>query len=160
MIRKACLHDAFQIAQVHVQSWRETYQNIVKEEILEQLDVDHKMSIWQIIVKDPDQTVLVYEEQDRIFGFADFYFTPNSEIGELKAIYLLKQIQGKGIGSLFMKQGFELFKRKGYKHIKVEVFDQNPSRYFYEKLGAFCVSEERADDYGEGLKVLNYQWNL
>lgn len=38
MIRKACLEDAFQIAQVHAQSCRETYFNIVRKDILDQLD--------------------------------------------------------------------------------------------------------------------------
>lgn len=160
MIREACFKDAFQIAQLHVKSWRETYQDIVKEEILDQLDVDQKMSIWQIVIEDPNQTVLVYEEQNRILGFADFYFSPNAEIGELKAIYLLKEIQGKGIGLLLMQQSFNLFKQKNYTQIKVEVFDQNPTRYFYEKLSAFCIGEESADDYGEGLKILTYRWNL
>lgn len=158
MIRLAHTKDAFQIAQVHVESWYETYKSIVREEILEQLSVDQKMSIWEIVIDDPHQAVFVYEEHGRILGFADFYFAPNAEIGELRAIYLLNEIHGRGVGSALMQQGFKLFKERNYKLINVEVFDRNSSRFFYEKLEAYLVGEENADDYGDGLNILKYQW--
>ena len=160
MIRRANLDDVLQVAQVHVQSWHETYQNIVRPEILDQINIDQKIQIWEMVMNDPNQVVFVYEEQRDVLGFADFYFKPHSEIGELKAIYLLNKIQARGIGAEFLKRGFDLFKAKNYKQIIVEVFDQNNSRYFYEKSGAYFVSEKSANEYAEGLKILHYRWDI
>lgn len=160
MIRPANQADVLQIAQVHVQSWHETYQDIVRQEILDQLNIDHKMQIWKMVIDDPNQIVLVYEEQGRVLGFADYYFKLNGEMGELKAIYLLNMVQGKGVGKELLQRGFDLLKEKNYKQMIVEVFDQNKSRFFYEKSGAYCIAVESADEYAQGLKVLHYRWDF
>lgn len=112
------------------------------------------------MLQDPHQVIWVYEEDKRILGFADFYFDLNGHVAELRAIYLLKKIQAKGIGLKLMQHGLALLKQKGYCLMKIEVFDQNPSRYFYEKLGARCVEIEDASNYANDLKLLHYQLSL
>ena len=44
--------------------------------------------------------------------------------------------------------------------MQCSVLNLNSSRYFYEKTGAYFVSEGDASDLGENLKDLCYQWNL
>lgn len=155
-IRKATLSDALSIAKVHVQSWHETYESIVNTEILNELSVENKTLLWHKVIQDLNQEVLVFEENDKVLGFADFYFHPQESFGEIRAIYLLKSIQGKGIGSDLIKRGLALFQKNGYREVHIEVFDQNPSRYFYERLGAKCIDMEDASDYGKDLKILHY----
>jgi len=45
MIRLATQQDVLPIAQVHVQSWRESYKNIIKQEILDALCVEQKAAL-------------------------------------------------------------------------------------------------------------------
>ena len=160
MKRHAKLSDAAQIAVVHLLSWKETYTGIVDQDLLDRLDESKKIKIWQNVLKDPNQVVWVYEEDQTVLGFADFYFDVSKKVGELRAIYLLKKIQAKGVGLELMQQGLALLKQKQCHLMKIEVFDRNPSRDFYEKLGARCVAVEDASNYGNGLKVLHYQLNI
>ena len=156
-IRKVTSTDALSIAKVHVQSWHETYQSIVNSEILNELSVENKTLLWHKVIQDENQEVLIFEKNNKILGFADFYFHPYESFGEIRAIYLLKSIQGKGVGSELIKRGLVLFQKHGCREVHIEVFDQNPSRYFYERLGAKCVNIEDASDYGKDLKILHYR---
>ena len=45
MIRLATQQDVLPIAQVHVQSWRESYKNIFKQEILDALCVEQRAAL-------------------------------------------------------------------------------------------------------------------
>jgi len=51
MIRLATQHDVLPIAQVHVQSWRESYQNIIKQEILDKLSVEQRAALWRSVLE-------------------------------------------------------------------------------------------------------------
>lgn len=73
MIRLATQADITQIAAVHVQSWRETYQGLVKSEILAALNVAQKIQIWTQVFQDDNHCLLVYEKDQKILGFLDGY---------------------------------------------------------------------------------------
>lgn len=160
MIRLAKCEDVIQIAQVHVLSWNETYTGMIRQEILDQLDINEKIKLWELVINDQNQRVYVYEEDQKILGFANFFFNANTKNGEIRAIYLLKQVQGKGVGFNMIKKGISLFEEMECYQINLEVFDQNPSRYFYEKLGAKCIAQESAQEYGSGLNILHYKLNI
>ena len=93
-------------------------------------------------------------------GFAAFNFPVDAPISELRALYLLKQIQGQGVGAKLVQLGLGLRREKSYQHMQCSVLNLDSSRYFYEKTGAYFVSEGDASDLGENLKDLYYQWNL
>ncbi|WP_252725669.1 hypothetical protein [Acinetobacter defluvii] len=73
MIRLATQADIAQIAAVHVQSWHETYQDLVKFEILAALNVAQKIQIWTQVFQDDNHCLLVYEKDQKILGFLDGY---------------------------------------------------------------------------------------
>lgn len=160
MIRKASHLDALAIAKVHVQSWYETYTGMVRQEILDQLSVQGRTALWQQVLALPQHLIWIYEDQQTILGFIDLELITAQNVAEIRAIYLLRHKQGQGIGRQLMQQAFACCTEHGITQIQLDVFDQNPSRYFYEKLGASVVAEENADDYAQGLKTLYYQWNL
>ncbi|SPL69269.1 GNAT family N-acetyltransferase [Acinetobacter stercoris] len=160
MIRLANVEDAKHIAQVHVQSWQETYQGMVDQAIIDSKTLEKRTTMWKMVLADSQQRVWVYEENDNILGFSDVCFSPSKRDAELKAIYILKEAQGKGVGSHFLNELFKILKQQKYQSLSVYVFQKNPSRYFYEKFGAKLVGEADASDYGKGLKELHYIWNL
>lgn len=160
MIRLATQQDVLPIAQVHVQSWHESYQNIIKPEILDELSVEQRAALWRSVLEQENRRVFVYEKNAQVLGFAAFNFPVEAPISELRALYLLKQIQGQGVGSEMVQLGLGLSREKSYQHMQCSVLNLNSSRYFYEKTGAYFVSEEDASDLGENLKDLCYQWDI
>ncbi|MFZ0024414.1 GNAT family N-acetyltransferase [Acinetobacter sp.] len=160
MILLATQQDVLPIAQVHVQSWHESYQNIIKPEILDELSVEQRAALWRSVLEQENRRVFVYEKNAQVLGFAAFNFPVEAPISELRALYLLKQIQGQGVGSEMVQLGLGLSREKSYQHMQCSVLNLNSSRYFYEKTGAYFVSEEDASDLGENLKDLCYQWDI
>ena len=160
MIRLATQQDVLPIAQVHVQSWCESYQNIIKQEILDALCVEQRAALWRSVLEQENRRVFVYEENAQVLGFAAFNFPVDAPISELRALYLLKQIQGQGVGAKLVQLGLGLSREKSYQHTQCSVLNLNSSRYFYEKTGAYFVSEGDASDLGENLKDLCYQWDI
>lgn len=49
MIRLAVIGDAQQIAEVHLQSWNETYTGMIKQEIIDRADIEKRVQLWQQI---------------------------------------------------------------------------------------------------------------
>lgn len=160
MIRLATLEDIHQIADIHIKTWYETYTGMIKQEILDELSIGSGETLWKAVLEDQNQAVWVYEQQEKIFGFADFYYPSKSNAGEVKAIYLLKRVQRQGIGRQLILCGFQRFKHQGFQYVYVDVLNKNPSRYFYEKLGAVLIAEKDIDEDGFGLKELTYQWEI
>lgn len=145
---------------MHVQSWCESYKNTIKPEILDGLCVEKRAALWLSVLEQENRRVFVYEENAQVLGFAAFNFPVDAKISELRALYLLQNIQGRSIGRDLVQLGLGLSREKSYQHMQCSVLNLNSSRYFYEKTGAYFVSEEDARDLGESLKELCYQWNL
>lgn len=160
MIRLANRDDAEAIALVHVQSWKETYTEYMNPEVLNKKTVEVRKKLWEIVLNDQDQKVWVYEKDGKVLGFSDAYFAPDRFEAELRAIYILQSAQGRGLGKQFLEQLFEILRDKKYQKLSVYVLDRNPSRYFYEKMGAKCVEEVDASGYGQDLKELRYEWDF
>src|SRR5436190_1458451 len=103
MVRPAAPSDAPSIARVHVESWRTTYDGLLPEDHLAALDVADYAGRWERSLSSPFArgAVFVAEEAVGIVGFAsggpERDGDPRYE-GELYAIYLLREFQGRGVG--------------------------------------------------------------
>lgn len=84
-IRIASFNDALSIAEVHVQGWKETYAGMVKQEILDELNVLDKEQLWKEISRSPDHKLFIYTENGVVKGFLDGYLNPESNIAEILA---------------------------------------------------------------------------
>ncbi len=94
-IRIATFKDALSIAEVHVQGWKETYIGMVKQEILDELNVLDKEQLWKEISRSPDHQLFIYTENGVVKGFLDGYLNPENNVAEILAFYLLKEVQNK-----------------------------------------------------------------
>ncbi len=159
-IRIASLNDALSIAEVHVQGWKETYTGIIKQEILDELKVLDKELLWKEIAKSPDHKLFVYTENGAVKGFLDGYLNPENNIAEIRAFYLLGEIQRKGVGRALFQKFYQCALNQGYAFIRLEVFNKNPSRFFYEKMGAKLTGEAKLPEFGLGITELFYEWEL
>lgn len=159
-IRIASLKDALSIAEVHVQGWKETYTGIIKQEILDELKVLDKELLWKEIAKSPDHKLFVYTENGAVKGFLDGYLNPENNIAEIMAFYLLKEVQKQGMGRELFQKFYQCALNQGYNFIRLEVFNKNPSRFFYEKMGAKLIGEAELPEFGSEITDLLYQWEL
>ena len=161
-IRPVTLEDATSIARVHVASWRAAYVGIVPQAYLDALDESQFAERWHNwIMTETSASICVVETNSGLCGFASagpirkpvsFYD------GELYAIYLLPDMQRRGIGrQLFVHMARELAARK-LNHILVWTLRQNPSTGFYERLGGSVVAEDVEEIGGESLPTIAYGW--
>jgi len=159
-IRIASLKDALSIAEVHVQGWKETYTGIIKQEILDELKILDKELLWKEIAKSPDHKLFVYTENGAVKGFLDGYLNPENNIAEIMAFYLLKEVQKQGMGRELFQKFYQCALNQGYSFSRLEVFNKNPSRFFYEKMGAKLIGETELLEFGPEITELLYQWEL
>ncbi|UJL47350.1 GNAT family N-acetyltransferase [Virgibacillus sp. NKC19-16] len=161
-IRKATKSDAQHIAKVHVDSWRTTYKGILPDEFLQKLSYDQRTKLWESNVT--EQNVYVAEnEEGEIVGFSTGgkKKTGNYDafLGELYAIYIMEEFQGKGIGKMLTQPVIEDLKQFGINSMIVLALEDNPSKYFYESLGAREIDSMEITIAGVDLNELVYGWD-
>lgn len=145
-IRKARQTDAYDLAVVHVASWRTTYQDIIDESYLSSMSVEEKLEQWDLILRDGDVFV-VENEKRNIVGFGgvgpERTGTFTGYDAEVYAIYLLYPYQRKGIGRELLKRMVTFLHEEGYTSLLIWVLAENPSTEFYKTMGGNKVEEER-----------------
>lgn len=159
-IRLAEVRDAAAIAHVHVQSWLTTYRGLVPEEYLTSLNEAERIPIWKEWLT-RDISVFVAEIEGNIVGFAGG--GPIREPlaaydAELYTIYLLQQVQGRGIGKNLLRTVAEALVRADHTSMLVWVLEQNPAVRFYERTGAGRLTSKQIEIGGISLTELALGW--
>ncbi len=69
-IRHATTDDAAEIANVHLNSWREAYRNLLPQDFLDQLPLTFKrrMSLWKQVASDSRKPLFVADAKNGIGG--------------------------------------------------------------------------------------------
>jgi GNAT superfamily N-acetyltransferase len=80
-------------------------------------------------------------------------------VGELYAIYILQDYQGRGVGTALMRGAFEHLLANGMGTMYVWVLSANPSRLFYEALGGTPIGTKTVDIGGRLLEETAYGWS-
>ena len=164
-IRQALPADAPSIARVHVESWRTTYRGIVPDEYLAGLTYEGREAVWANVLGIPGHSTFVYVAEDEagsVVGFAAG--GPTRPInptyrGELYAIYLLEEHQGKGAGRLLAQTVIRELARRGMHSMIVWVLADNaPARRFYEALGGKQIGSKPVEMGGVTLEEVAYGW--
>ena len=91
------------LAQVHFQSWQETYRGQLSDDYLNQLSYEKCFAIAR---RWPENT-LVALDGDTVVGFAKYGACEDQDLcntGEIKALYVLASHQKKKIGYRLMQQ--------------------------------------------------------
>ncbi|ALX48887.1 GNAT family N-acetyltransferase [Lentibacillus amyloliquefaciens] len=160
-IRKATEQDAPGIARVHIDSWRTTYKGIVPDDFLDSLNYEDRTKRWEQNVR--ESNVYVAEnDTGKIFGFSTGGKEREEKYGgydgELYAIYILEEYQGKGIGKKLVKPVADELSKAGFNSMLVWVLEENDAKYFYEKLGGKYIDTADITIDGAELKEMAYGW--
>ena len=148
-IRAAVLEDVPELARLHAEVLRETYNGILTQA---KASDETRQAQWRGQLERADATnfVLVAEDdQKQIAGFAAGR-QPKPSVktlfpeyhGELDKIYLWSQYQKQGVGRRLVARVAEQFARAGILSLLVMTHPKNTARQFYERLGAQKIWED------------------
>lgn len=132
----------------------------LSKKYLDELNVLDKEQLWKEISRSPNHKLFIYTENGVVKGFLDGYLNPENNVAEILAFYLLKEVQKQGVGRELFQKFYQCALNQGYAFIRLEVFNKNPSRFFYEKMGAKLIGEAEPPEFGFGITELLYQWEL
>jgi GNAT superfamily N-acetyltransferase len=164
VIRKATIEDVPGIARVHIDSWRTTYKGIVPQRLIDSFTYKAREELWRRALS-PDSASFVYVAENadgRIVGFASGgpagQDAPNHD-GELYAIYLLQEHQGKGIGRQLFEGVVRTLVERGMRSMAIWVLADYPACGFYERMGGRKVYERQEEIGGGILEEIGYGWD-
>ena len=151
IIRAATATDALGIAEVNIQSWRETYPGIMPEKVLTSLSLESCTRNWDKSLA-TGSCVIVAVVSGEIAGFVSGGQNrphDNNETGlantcecELATLYLLRSHQKLGIGKAMFEAFVSVMQAIGYHTMAVWVSEQNPATGFYRKMGGELIDRK------------------
>lgn len=172
LIRPATVADAAGIAAVHVESWRSTYAGLLPDRYLVGLSPKVHERRWQALLTGAGgakrRTYVMLDGEpnpaggpSQIVGFASCGPQRTGLAGyggEFYAIYLLDQVQGKGAGRRLLATMAQDLLGQGTQAALVWVLRDNPSRFFYERLGGALLAEQPISFANTRLAEVAYGW--
>ncbi|GAA3388575.1 GNAT family N-acetyltransferase [Cryptosporangium minutisporangium] len=168
IVRPATAADAEALAVVQVRTWQDAYRGQVPQEHLDQLDPSRRHEPWRRWVEEarPPAATLVAEDEARgVVGFVSVSPSRDADtdpehVGEVQAIYLLPEHQGRGVGRLLMDAGLSRLAQGGYREVVLWVLETNASaRRFYEAGGWRADgASKRNDTRGAPLEEVRYRY--
>ncbi len=105
IVRKATKNDLTELKKVYYQTWTEAYHDVVTDKYLH----SHNLEQYMVLSEECYENTYVAIVKDRIVGYASFcqaYDEKFGKSGEIKAIGILKEYQGLGIGRMLMNHCF------------------------------------------------------
>jgi len=160
-IRSARPGDARGIARLDVETWRTTYAGMLSAAYLVGLSEGRREIGWRrVILREPRDVRVAVEDGNTILGFGscgpnrgDRFFS-----GEVFTLYVAPDWQNQGIGRRLLIALFRRLVAVGRPSALVWVLRDNPSRFFYERLGAHQVSRKAFAVGGAEIEAVAYGW--
>jgi len=163
-IRAARVSDAKGIAEVHVYTWQSAYLGLIPDSFLQGLSVEQRTTNWIKNIKNPlpRSNTLVAEIDGEIVGFIGVGADREEDLpnqGEVYALYVLSNIQGRGIGTALMREGLAALKTEGLTCAVLWVLDGNlRTRAWYESHGWRSTERSKLDQREDfALKEIQYR---
>jgi ribosomal protein S18 acetylase RimI-like enzyme len=161
-IRPARPGDARGIARLDIETWRATYAGVLSTAYLVGLSERHREAGWRaVILREPRDVRVAVGSNGAILGFGSC--GPNradrSFNGEVFTLYVAPDWQNQGIGRRLLIALFRRLVASGRRSAILWVLRDNPSRFFYERLGAQQVSRKPIAVGGTTIEAIAYGWH-
>ena len=160
-IRPCRKEDARSISRVYVQTWQDTYLDILPFGFLYSMSVD-RLERGLVAGLNSRQVIsYVAEEGGKLIGYISGGYERNRDCiysGEIYELYVLKNHQRRGVGSELVSALVARLNHFGIYSMLVQVLDANPYRRFYEKINGIFLRNSRIHFAGEDLGVALYGW--
>ena len=166
IIRKALPEDAFDFTDCHISCFLSAYKGIVPDDYLNNLLMEKEQLVEKYIKRLTDQGNCEYYcviNDGKMIGFLIInksHDEINFCIGEIWAIYLIKEFWDKGYGKEMLNFAINELKRVDNKEIFLWVLEENiRARKFYEKNKFSFDGTKGEQVYGKSLVKLRYVYN-
>ena len=136
---------------VHWQTWREAYDDLLPEEFQETMTLDRCRFLSQ---KYPENTLIAMDGK-KVVGFISYgnFRDEAIQVGEIIALYVLKDYYGKGVSEQIMHAAFDVLKH--FCEIYLWVLKDNKRAVaFYQKMGFSFDGQEKILKLGKPVKEL------
>jgi GNAT superfamily N-acetyltransferase len=174
-IRKARPADAIAIGAVHVAAWRSTYPGILPDAFLSRMSVSRQAAHYDAAIRSGTGVVVASASGldvpqgsgPRIIGFTTAgRARSGGEIGgrrlaegEVETLYVLDDWRERGVGRRLMRAAAAHLVESGCKSCFVWVLRDNPSRWFYQRLGGRPVAEAAIQVAGQQVVQTAFVWD-
>jgi len=159
-IRIARPIDAAGIARVETDTWRDAYPTLLPDGFL--VETLGKRARWPSRLRGKVRSVLVAEtEPVGIVAYATWgraAHAATTDAGQLFELYVDADFREQGIGRNLCCEVAKHAASSGWSALCVEVLEGNPSRFFYEALGARLIARTSHEFAGRRLPSLFYAW--
>lgn len=146
-IKQASAHDFPIITEIAHKTWPTTFGNILTPAQIDyMLDWMYSPVALHEQVHQKQHTFLLACEAEQCWGFASYQLhymeLPHTKIHK---IYVLPNIQGKGIGKALLGAVSAIARQHGNEALTLNVNRHNPAVQFYQHIGFRIVGEEDID---------------
>lgn len=161
ILTNATIDDAEGIAFVNYTSWNETYRGLIDEVYLNSLTLGFYEKKWQRIINTRSAegfTRVLKTAEGTLIGYCSGGRAREAfhkAEGEIYALYLLKQHQGKGLGAQLFLDGINQLQQFGHSSCSLFVLKDNPTVNFYRKFqpdiiepAKVKIDQQEYDDLG------------
>ena len=159
-VRAARTGDAQAIAGVLVAGWRSAYAGLLPAEHLAGMSVRRHAAQQEAIIA-AGGGVLVAEARDRVVGFCTVGSprTKGLAEGEVETLYVLDDWRERGLGRRLMQSGAAYLAGVGCRSLFLWVLEDNPSRWFYERMGGRRALRSTTYVAGRPFQQTAYVWD-
>lgn len=173
-LRKAKPADAIAIGAVHVAAWRSAYPGILPDKFLANMSVSRQAAHYDSAIRTGTGVVVATASGadvplgsgPRIVGFTSAGRARGGEIGgrrlgegEVETLYVLDDWRERGVGRRLMRAAAAHLIETGCKSAYVWVLRDNPSRWFYQRLGGRPVAEAEIRFAGQPVVQTAFTWD-
>lgn len=163
-IRPAQATDIPAIAQVHLDSAKIAYQDILDRDLLDSLSLAGRIDLWESRYASigPRGRLWVQSVDSAIVGFALCDESDDRDAEpmacELKSFYLVPDFWGAGLGARLIAHAANEFHDRGFGAMILWTIRRNTrARGFYERQGFCCNGVTRRTKRAEAGQILEYE---
>jgi len=174
-IRRARPSDASAIGAIHVATWRNAYAGVLPDTYLRNLSpLRHALGYEQAIherrhghavfvaVATGEDAPLGAEEAATVVGFISGGRSRRKaepSAGEVETLYLLDDYRERGVGRRLMRAMAAHLAAIGCRSVMLWVLKDNPTRWFYARLGGRQVAREVIRFAGQMMEQVAVVWD-
>lgn len=167
-IRRARTADAPGIAAVHVVSWRNTYAGVLPESVLTGLSAPVQAGYYDRIIRGgavvhvavASGSDAIRTGRNQVVGFVTARRRRRGLAeGEIETLYVLDDFRERGLGRQLLFAAMSHLATRGCNSAFVWVLADNPSRWFYERMGGRRVADGTVDVGGVPVPQIAYRWD-
>lgn len=162
-IRQAQKSECREIAEIKKRIWESTYRGIYPDSKIDGYDIKEQSEKFARLIDDKNLFLYVAEEDNNIAAYmccGKRYRESHGENYEIFLLNVLKEYQGRGIGTALFYEGCNILKSMGANEALIACNKYNFSaQKFYESKGCkkFCVDDDRED---KSLPQIYYKFSI